>query len=179
METDINVTALPYSQPTQSGGVAADTPPKRPKPKKVRRNGLTYEQWYKTVPKDRNNTKHYNLERAFELAPWEELEAWRTSSLKDLKAGKNHLRSAYLNPKTGVYEFAKRKDHPTINMELEFYNRDKNFRKQYELDKSGDYYRYVPRKSKNNRSSRRSKSIFAIARAATNDFPVDYADDIV
>ena len=83
----------------------------------------------------------------------EELEAWRTSSISDLKAGKNHLNSVYLNPKTGIYEFMKAKDHPTLKYELDWYNSNDpeavQFRNNYDLDKSGDYYRYVPKKFKN------------------------------
>lgn len=51
-----------------------------------------YEDWYKIVPADRNDTTSYNLKKAYELAPYDELEAWRTSSIKDLEEGKNHLR---------------------------------------------------------------------------------------
>ena len=71
---------------------------------------ITFESWYETVPSDRNDTTSYNLRRAFELAPKEELEAWRTSSVEDLRNGKNHLNSVYLNPKTGIYEFMKAKE---------------------------------------------------------------------
>lgn len=82
----------------------------------------------------------------------EELEAWRTSSIKDLKDGKNHLNSVYLNPETGEYEFMKSKNHPTLKYELEWYNSDDpeaiQFRKQYDLDTSKDYYKYVPKKFK-------------------------------
>lgn len=109
-----------------------------------------YESWYKTVPADRNDTTSYNLRRAYELAPYSELEAWRTSSPKDLKNGKNHLRSVYLNPETGIYEFMKSKNHPTLHFETEWYNSNDpeavDFRKNYMLDTSGDYYRYIPRK---------------------------------
>lgn len=83
---------------------------------------ITFESWYETVPSDRNDTTSYNLRRAFELAPKEELEAWRTSSVEDLRNGKNHLNSVYLNPKTGIYEFMKAKNHPTLKYELEWYN---------------------------------------------------------
>lgn len=111
----------------------------------------SYDDWYKTVPTDRNDTTSYNLRRAYELAPMSELEAWRTSSMKDLKAGRNHLRTVYMDPKTGIYEFVKSKNHPTINMELDWYNGNTpdaiDFRKQYDLDTSGDYYRYVPKKA--------------------------------
>lgn len=115
-------------------------------PLKKRKN---YDDWYKTIPTDRNDTTSYNLRRAYELAPINELEAWRTSSIRDLEAGKNHLRSVYINPKTGIYEFMKSKSHPTINMELDWYNGNTpdaiNFKKQYDLDTSGDYYKYVPK----------------------------------
>ena len=111
---------------------------------------ITFESWYNMVPEDRRDTTSYNLRRAFELAPREELEAWRTS---DLKAGKNHLSSVYLDPKTGVYEFMKAKDHPTLKYELDWYNSNDpeaiQFRNSYDLDKSGGYYRYVPKKFKN------------------------------
>lgn len=113
----------------------------------------TFESWYNMVPEDRRDTTSYNLRRAFELAPREELEAWRTSSISDLKAGKNHLSSVYLDPKTGVYEFMKAKDHPTLKYELDWYNSNDpeaiQFRNSYDLDKSGGYYRYVPKKFKN------------------------------
>lgn len=83
-------------------------------------------------------------------APKEELEAWRTSSVSDLKNGKNHLNSVYLDPETGIYEFMKAKDHPTLKYELEWYNSKDpeavKFRNSYDLDTSGDYYRYVPKK---------------------------------
>lgn len=109
-----------------------------------------YDSWYKTVPTDRNDTTSYNLRRAYELAPYSELEAWRTSSPKDLKNGKNHLRSVYLNPETGIYEFMKSKNHPTLHFETEWYNSNDSeaidFRKNYMLDTSGEYYRYIPRK---------------------------------
>lgn len=111
----------------------------------------SYDDWYKTVPADRNDTTLYNLRRAYELAPMSELEAWRTSSTKDLEAGRNHLRTVYRDPKTGIYEFMKSKNHPTINMELDWYNGNTpdavDFRNQYNLDTSGDYYRYIPKKA--------------------------------
>lgn len=113
---------------------------------------ITFESWYKTIPTDRNDTTSYNLRRAFELAPFEELEAWRTSSIDDLKKGKNHLNSVYLNSDTGIYEFMKSKDHPTLKYELEWYNSDDpeaiKFRNHYDLDKTGEYYKYVPKKFK-------------------------------
>lgn len=110
---------------------------------------ITFDDWYRTVPEDRNDTTSYNLRRAFELAPIEELEAWRTSSVDDLKNGKNHLNSVYLNPETGIYEFMKSKNHPTLKYELEWYNSSDpeaiQFRQNYDLDTSGEYYKYIPK----------------------------------
>lgn len=111
---------------------------------------IPFEDWYKTVPIDRNDTTAYNLRRAYELAPFDELEAWRTSSVKDLNSGKNHLRSVYLNPDTGIYEFMKSKNHPTLHFETDWYNSNDpeaiKFRNNYNLDMSSDYYKYVPKK---------------------------------
>lgn len=111
---------------------------------------IPFEDWYKTVPTDRNDTTAYNLRRAYELAPFDELEAWRTSSVKDLNSGKNHLRSVYINPDTGIYEFMKSKNHPTLHFETDWYNSNDpeaiKFRNNYDLDMSGDYYKYVPKK---------------------------------
>lgn len=109
----------------------------------------SYDDWYKTVPTDRNDTTSYNLKRAYELASPEELERWRTATPEQLQNDESyHLKSVYLNPQTGEYEFMKSKDHPTLQGELDFYYGNSpesaDFRRKYDLDKSGDYYRYVP-----------------------------------
>jgi hypothetical protein len=56
--------------------------------------------------------------------------------------------SAYEDPETGIYYFAKRKDHPSINDELSFYYgnspESREFRRTHILDTSRDYYRYIP-----------------------------------
>lgn len=119
-------------------------------PINIKKKNIPFEDWYKTVPIDRNDTTAYNLRRAYELAPFDELEAWRTSSVKDLNSGKNHLRSVYLNPDTGIYEFMKSKNHPTLHFETDWYNSNDpeaiKFRNNYNLDMSSDYYKYVPKK---------------------------------
>lgn len=119
-------------------------------PINIKNKNISFEDWYKTVPIDRNDTTAYNLRRAYELAPFDELEAWRTSSVKDLNSGKNHLRSVYLNPDTGIYEFMKSKNHPTLHFETDWYNSNDpeaiKFRNNYNLDMSSDYYKYVPKK---------------------------------
>lgn len=106
----------------------------------------SYEEWYKTVPADRNDTANYDLRRAYELLPQEQLEQWRTALPEDLD--KNHLPSVAYNGQADEYEFLKGKDHPTVQKELDWYNSDNPeavaFRKEgWRLDNSGDRYRYV------------------------------------
>jgi hypothetical protein len=102
----------------------------------------SFDEWYKTVPKEKNDTSSYNLRRAYDLAPQEQLNDFA----KDPNA---HLVSVYENPQTGIYEFMKSKHHPTIQKELDWFNSKDpeavQFRKNYTLDKSGDYYKYVPK----------------------------------
>lgn len=118
--------------------------------KKAKRGGklqkVSFEDWYNTVPKDRNDTTNYNLKRAYELADREELERWRTATPEQLKDDTYHLKTFYWND-DGIGEFVKSKNHLTINEELNFYNSDKakDFRAKYKLfDDGSDYYQYVP-----------------------------------
>ena len=73
---------------------------------------LSFEEYYKLVPKEKNDTTNYNLRRAYELAPEDQLRNFIT----DKNA---HLFSAYQDPKTGVYDFMKSKNHPTLKYELD------------------------------------------------------------
>lgn len=107
---------------------------------------VSFEDWYNTVPKDRNDTTSYNLRRAYEMAPRKELEKWRTATTEQLKDNNYHLKTFYWN-KSGVGEFMKSKHHPTIKEELNWYNSNeaKDFRTKYKLyDDGSDYYQYVP-----------------------------------
>lgn len=101
-----------------------------------------FEDWYKTVPVEINDTTNYNLRRAYELLPFNELEDWRN--------GKAHLRSI-APTSNGDYEFLKSKKHPTYNKEIEWFNsNDKNaieFRNNYRLDNKDKYPKYI-KKSK-------------------------------
>lgn len=101
-----------------------------------------FEDWYKTVPAEINDTTNYNLRRAYELLPFNELEDWRN--------GKAHLRSI-APTSNGDYEFLKSKKHPTYNKEIEWFNsNDKNaieFRNNYRLDNKNKYPKYI-KKSK-------------------------------
>lgn len=107
---------------------------------------IPFEEWYKTVPKNKNDISTYNLKRAYELAPKKDLDAF-------VKNPNAHLLTSYPN-KDGVYEFMKSKNHPTVEKEIDWYNSKEgaDFRSKYKLDTSGDYYRYIP-KNKNQQAS--------------------------
>lgn len=105
-----------------------------------------FEDWLQTVPEDRRDSKDYNLKRAFELAPWEQLEKWRKASPEQLEDEAFHLNTFYWN-KEGVGEFVKKNGHPTLIKELQFYfgenPKSKEFREKYNLDMSGEYFKYI------------------------------------
>ena len=114
-----------------------------PKKKEDTKEQSAFDEWYKTVPKEKADTTNYNLRRAFELALKEQLDAFVNNP-------DAHLYSAYENKETGEYEFVKSKNHKTIKEELDWYNGNSeqaiDFRNKYDLDKSGEYYKYVPKK---------------------------------
>lgn len=99
----------------------------------------SFDDWYRSIYHNANDTTDYNLRRAYELAPIGELEAWRSDP------DKNHLHTGYWNG--DVYEFMKSKDHPTVNYELDWYNSPDadDFRSRYMLDTTTGNYKYVPR----------------------------------
>ena len=125
------------------------TPPSGPN-NSVSQYKPPYDQWYQTVPEDRNDTTDYNLRRAFDLASMRQLEQWRKARVEELQQGKKHLNSVYKNSQTGEYEFMKSKYHPTVQYELDWYNSNDpeavKFRQNYSLDTTGTYYKYVPKK---------------------------------
>lgn len=107
----------------------------------------SFEEWIAMIPPhkvDLSSNSQYDYRVAYKYAPWEELENY---ALRD-----GHLMSAYEDPQTGIYHFAKRKDHDTIDLELDFYYgnspESREFRRNYILDQSGDFYKYIPVKSR-------------------------------
>ena len=103
----------------------------------------TFEEYYKSVPKDKNDTTTYNLRRAFDIAPWEDLNRFRNE--EDF-----HLNSGYENQDTGDFEFLKSKDHKSVQLELDWFNSPdaEEYRKTHYLDDSEEYYKYKPIKHK-------------------------------
>ena len=85
--------------------------------KKSYKNGGSFKEYYQSLPPEKRDTSMYNLRRAFELAPKEELAEFANNP-------KAHLRTFYFN-KEGVGEFMKSPNHPTTYKELDFYYSDK------------------------------------------------------
>ena len=111
---------------------------------------LPYEEWVKTVPKDRLSD-NYDLELAYKYYPLEMLEAWRTSSIKDLMDGKNHLGSVVELP-NGDYEFVKlgnEETNPEVHFETDTYKDGSNGLKETHnlVFKDGRYW-YIKKTSK-------------------------------
>lgn len=114
---------------------------------------ITFQYWYDTVPKDRLSN-NYDLKKAFEVLPFEELEAWRKSSDEDLRIGKNHLRSIYQLP-NGDYEFLKlgnEQSNPEVHFETDTYHSGENgLKDSHDLvfEKDRYFYRRKPKQFKN------------------------------
>lgn len=109
---------------------------------KHQEGGVPFEEWYKTVPAEKNDTTNYDLRTAYQYLPY--------SDMVKFANDKNfHLGSVVEMP-GGDYVFLKRKDHPTIQKELDWYYGNTpeatEFRNNYDLDKSGDYYKYVKKR---------------------------------
>lgn len=89
------------------------------------------------IPEEKQDTINYRLRRAFELAPQEDLYKFATSDA--------HLNSVYYNSDTGEYEFMKRITHPAYRLELEDYDKNKEFQKNWIYVLTDMYGKYVPK----------------------------------
>lgn len=110
-----------------------------------------YNDWIKTVPQDRISP-NYDLEKAFEVLPFEMLEDWRKATPEQLNKGEFHLRSIYELP-NGDYEFLKlgtEKDNPEVHFETDtFYDGSNGLKESYDLifNKDRNRYYYIRKKS--------------------------------
>ena len=110
-----------------------------------------YNDWVKTVPQDRLSPL-YDLEKAFEVLPFEMLESWRKSTPEQLDKGEFHLQSIYQMP-DGNYEFLKlgtEKDNPEVHFETDtFYDGSNGLKESYDLifNKDRNRYYYIRKKS--------------------------------
>lgn len=118
-----------------------------------------YAAFRKTLPANLRDTKDadyeqggdYRSRRYWELSgkPKDFNEGLKNNMFTKEDDGFYHSPSVAYNKEKDEYEFMKLRNHPTLAKELHWYNGDKDgapeFRKNYIIDKSGDYYRYVRR----------------------------------
>ncbi len=118
-----------------------------------------YAAFRKTLPVNLRDTKDadyeqggdYRSRRYWELSgkPKDFNEGLKNNMFTKEDDGFYHSPSVAYNKEKDEYEFMKSRNHPTFAKELHWYNGDKDgapeFRKNYIIDKSGDYYRYVRR----------------------------------
>lgn len=111
-----------------------------------------YSDWVKTVPQDRLSS-NYDLEKAFEVLPFEMLENWRKATPEQLSKGEFHLQSVYEMP-DGNYEFLKlgtEKDNPEVHFETDtFYDGSNGLKESYDLifNKDRNRYYYIKKSQK-------------------------------
>ncbi len=111
-----------------------------------------YKDWIKTVPQSRLNS-NYDLEKAYEVLPFETLEGWRKASDEDLlNSTKHHLQSVYELP-NGDYEFLKlgtEETNPEVHLETDtYYDGSNGLKDTHDLifDKDSNRYYYRQKKS--------------------------------
>lgn len=109
----------------------------------------TYEEWIKKVPQSRLSD-NYDLRMAFQVIPFETLEAWRKATEEDLENGKFHLPSIYELP-DGDYVFlklGKESENPEVILETNTYHSGENGLKgTHDLVFEGDRYYYRKKNS--------------------------------
>ena len=111
-----------------------------------------YKDWIKTVPQSRLNS-NYDLEKAYEVLPFETLEGWKKASDEDLlNSTKYHLKSIYELP-NGDYEFLKlgtKETNPEVHLETDtYYDGSNGLKDTHDLifDKDSNRYYYRQKKS--------------------------------
>lgn len=138
------LSSLPKSQKLQSGGKIEDE----------------FKQYLNSLPEDQRNTANFRVRdyweyngrpKNFEEAKSKGMFKWE----EDFDENGNslgyswHAFSVAKNPTLDEYEFMKSSSYPSVQKELDWYNSDDayEFRKDYELQKTEPYWKYVRRKS--------------------------------
>lgn len=114
-------------------------------------NKPEYTEWVKIVNPDFIDS-NYDLELAFKLLPFEQLEKWRIiTSKKDIPEDNNwHLPSVVQTSEDRIIFLKKgktTKDNPELQGEFDYYNSNKEFNKSWKLkwDSDGNRWTYIKR----------------------------------
>lgn len=112
-----------------------------------------YNSFINSLPPNQRYSKDYNTYRYWQLygKPNDFSEALKLGMYNLDDDGSYHANSVAYNPYTGEYEFMKSSKHESLQKELDWYYGNTqdaiDFRKNYDLDTSGEYYKYIPRQS--------------------------------
>lgn len=116
---------------------------------------MNYDQFVKFYDKDPND-KLYNIQQAYNIYKR------NPQSFDDPETGfavkeEDGWHFSTVDPETNI--FLKGKNHPTIKKEIAWYNSEDgaNFKKNFDLDSTGNYYKYVPRINPTNTNPMKKK----------------------
>ena len=113
--------------------------------------GNKFETFRKTLPQSLQDTVYYRLETLWNLGGKpNNFEAAKKLGLFEDVNGEYHAPSVIRDSKVDEYIFLKVPSHPSVNKELDWYDSADaaEFRKKYEINKSGEVWKYVPKKEK-------------------------------
>ena len=113
--------------------------------------GNKFETFRKTLPKPLQDTVYYRLETLWNLGGKpQNFESAKKLGLFEDVGGEYHAPSVIRDSKLDEYIFLKVPSHPSVGKELDWYNSadEEEFRSNYDLNKSGDIWKYVPKKGK-------------------------------
>lgn len=119
----------------------------------IKKQKPAYKDWVKTVnPKMLSD--NYDLEKAYELLPWEDLETWRNATLTDEVPEGDwwHLRSvADIDDDTIIFlkKGKTAKENPELQGEFDYYKKDLEFQKEWKMvfNKDENRWYYIRRKN--------------------------------
>lgn len=119
----------------------------------IKKQKPAYKDWVKTVnPKMLSD--NYDLEKAYELLPWEDLETWRNATLTDEVPEGDwwHLRSvADIDDNTIMFlkKGKTAKENPELQGEFDYYKKDLEFQKDWKMvfNKDENRWYYIRRKN--------------------------------
>ena len=114
-----------------------------------------FEEFRKTLPKPLQDTVYYRLESLWNFGGKpKNFEDAKKLELFENVDGEFHAPSVIKNEKADEYIFLKVPSHPSVNKEIDWYESEdgKEFRDEYDLDKSGEVWKYLPKTKKEKES---------------------------
>ena len=114
--------------------------------------GNKFETFRKTLPEPLQDTIYYRLQTLWDLGGKpSNFDSAKKLGLFENINGEYHAPSVIRDQKSDEYIFLKVPSHPSVNKELDWYDSAdaSEFREKYELDKSGEVWKYINKSKKN------------------------------